>query len=1592
MNKKGFTLVEVIATVALLAILIGLAGTSLIKKYNESKKEAIIIQEEQLIQSGDMVIQDYCKNPLSDGYQLQCDNYYQSYEDNNDNLIIEDDTYTKYICVKDLKKLGYYSEELRYSGVDCSGVVVYIIDYETDLQKESYSVIKCGEDYTTEVENVEEYLTNFKECFEETSGDGETQVAKEYLLTVNFTELTPNGMKVGQSHSKKYKKGDSVTVPVPAYSTVANEYTPFKHGSSVNANSFNLSSDKTKLNGTMPEGNVTVNIVYSASTYVLTINYKEFNGVQGNITFPSKQFIMFYGEEVEIPYETKENFKVISPSDFTYEMGQNDDEIDVIYQQEKFNLTYNSNGGTACSSRQVTYNQPYGTLCSPTRTGYTFNGWYLNGSKITSSTVNTNYNNITLTANWTANKYVVIYNCNGGTPTSSYSSEHTYDQTSNLANNQCSKTGSVFTGWLGSNGVIYTNQQSIKNLLSKNNSSITLTAQWSPLSYYVAFAANGGSGTMGKMTVTYGRVVNLTTNAFTRTGHRFDGWSGSDGKTYADREAISNLTTVHGSTITMTAKWTKCGAGTYLVNNVCTACAAGTYSAGGVNSCTACPAGKYTSSTGQSSCATCAAGTYNTGTGNTTCKSCEAGSYNTGTAQTSCTTCQAGYYCTGGTHRAACATGYTSNAGASSCIAINYTVTIGRNNTSYGTVSSGTVSIPYGTTYSVSSNKITFSNGVIVTASPTAKTGYTTKFGNWSSSSGTITGNTTITANFTRTANKYAVIYNCNGGTPTSSYSSEHTYDVSKNLTSNSCSKTGYVFAGWLGDNGVSYSNNQSVVNLKTNNNDSITLTAQWTALSYNIAFAANGGSGSMSTISATYGRVITLPANAFTRTGHRFDGWAGSNGTNYSDKASVSNLTTVHNSTVTMTARWTKCGAGKYLSGNTCTSCPAGKYSTGGVNSCSTCSAGTYSGTGASSCTSCARGYTSSAGASSCNAIVYTIKYSCGSGSGSVSSQSIPYDSGVTIKTSGCTKTGYTLSGWTTNSNETNDGHGWSNWSGTWKYIDGQYGISGTTLQLYPMWSPNKIKITLDPNGGSGGTQAFWYYYGTSKFYSNEACTNQITSISRPTRTGYSYVHYNGDGTSGGNDGERYVAYEGIEFASDLATDIYKDATFKAKWNINSYTVSVNKGSNISSVSGGGTYTYGSTVTVSASAPTGYSFSGWSGSYSSSNATYSFTMPANNVSLTANGSINSYTNTVNHVVIGGDVAGNAYLENHFSSTTFAKNYGSTVTFNSGIATTAPNGTTLSHFGTDQLAGSWTGYSLGNTVSQPAKAFAVNCYYRANVYNITYNLNGGTNHSSNPSQYTVLYGVTLQNPTRSGYFFAGWTDQNGNRVTGINQGATPPSGSAMATGLNGRRIGDITLTANWIEAVTITYYKTAEVNWAAATMFPNLTNETGPVYGSPNYLHAAVTPPTGTTVARSSLEFNNKFSSESNRNMKSMNIWLLGTYYWQNPNQTVYGTGQTYTLSVPKGTKLTFTVNNHYNHGQVGAIYAGNSTGDARLWGPGESRSIGTYTHTVNSNITVRANWKTSGDYVPGLTEVIKYIGVGSSTDDRNSWWDVHIY
>ncbi len=72
----------------------------------------------------------------------------------------------------------------------------------------------------------------------------------------------------------------------------------------------------------------------------------------------------------------------------------------------------------------------------------------------------------------------------------------------------------------------------------------------------------------------------------------------------------------------------------------------------------------------------------------------------------------------------------------------------------------------------------------------------------------------------------------------------------------------------------------------------------------YMIEFKADGGSGTMASLSCAPNKVHALARCAFTRSGKRFAGWACSNGRRYDDGMLVFNLAEP-GETVTMTAIW---------------------------------------------------------------------------------------------------------------------------------------------------------------------------------------------------------------------------------------------------------------------------------------------------------------------------------------------------------------------------------------------------------------------------------------------------------------------------------------------------------------------------------------------------------------------------------------------------------------------------------------------------------------------------------------------------------------
>lgn len=122
----------------------------------------------------------------------------------------------------------------------------------------------------------------------------------------------------------------------------------------------------------------------------------------------------------------------------------------------------------------------------------------------------------------------------------------------------------------------------------------------------------------------------------------------------------------------------------------------------------------------------------------------------------------------------------------------------------------------------------------------------------------------------------YYVRFNANGGSG-SMENQEMSYDTSCNLNTNQFTRNGYEFKGWgksTSDTAVSYSDGDSVKNLTQAKGGFVDLYAIWWKTTITISFDANGGSGSMSEISAKVGETA-VPACSFTApTGHSFSYW----------------------------------------------------------------------------------------------------------------------------------------------------------------------------------------------------------------------------------------------------------------------------------------------------------------------------------------------------------------------------------------------------------------------------------------------------------------------------------------------------------------------------------------------------------------------------------------------------------------------------------------------------------------------------------------------------------------------------------------------
>ena len=145
----------------------------------------------------------------------------------------------------------------------------------------------------------------------------------------------------------------------------------------------------------------------------------------------------------------------------------------VTVTQRPYNVTFDSNGGSAVAAAKVEYGKPVAEPASPSRTGYTFAGWYTakgGGSKYDFTKPVTA--DMTLYARWTVNKYTVAFDANGGSAVQSATVEHGKTVVKPA---DPTRTNYTFTGWYTakSGGAKFDFAKPI-------TSNVTVFAQWQP--------------------------------------------------------------------------------------------------------------------------------------------------------------------------------------------------------------------------------------------------------------------------------------------------------------------------------------------------------------------------------------------------------------------------------------------------------------------------------------------------------------------------------------------------------------------------------------------------------------------------------------------------------------------------------------------------------------------------------------------------------------------------------------------------------------------------------------------------------------------------------------------------------------------------------------------------------------------------------------------------------------------------------------------------------------------------------------------------------------------------------------------------------
>ena len=432
-NKKGFTVIELLAVVVVITILIVIAAASVYKVMQQAREKQYETNLDSM-ETSTRLFADDAKNGLS-----KVNNALVYKDENGKTWKIgckKDELGNRTCCISMilLRDLGYLKvteQDLCAENQKCNDYyanITYIgnnVDTEMLYNTDSCEIVKYEVVYHSVVNIdgtsegiVKDYCEYNKECKLKSTPDE---------FKVKYPGHTITGWE--DRRGELYDPGASKDFTVKMVSDKLELFAHWKN------NEFTFTY----------HGNGSTSGTMTPSHHV----YKDGSSLKSNAFLKTGYSYLGWNDQENGTGRSYANNEPVS--DNTFDDGTN---INLYAQWEAnvYTITYSANNcGTATeTTKDVTYDSTYGDLSGFTvKQGYTFTGWFnaaSGGNEIKAETQVKTPNNHTLYAHCTPNKYNVTFNKNGGGTPNPTSKKVTYDATyGTLATS--SWTGYKLLGW-----------------------------------------------------------------------------------------------------------------------------------------------------------------------------------------------------------------------------------------------------------------------------------------------------------------------------------------------------------------------------------------------------------------------------------------------------------------------------------------------------------------------------------------------------------------------------------------------------------------------------------------------------------------------------------------------------------------------------------------------------------------------------------------------------------------------------------------------------------------------------------------------------------------------------------------------------------------------------------------------------------------------------------------------------------------------------------------------------------------------------------------------------------------------------------------